>query len=74
MSVGAAETVPGAEGLAFVDAGGDIAARSPLQLFWRRFRHDRVAVASLGFIVLLVVIALAAPLLVKLFGLPGPYA
>ena len=32
--------------------GGEIAARSPLQLFWRRFRQDRVAMVSLGFIVL----------------------
>jgi ABC-type dipeptide/oligopeptide/nickel transport system permease subunit len=42
-------------------------------LFWRRFRRDRVALVSLAFVVLLVIIALAAPLVVKLFGLPGPY-
>ncbi|HWX44514.1 MAG TPA: ABC transporter permease [Solirubrobacteraceae bacterium] len=54
-----------------VDAG-DIAARSPLQLFWRRFRSDRVAVVSLGFIALLVVVALAAPLIVQIAGVPGP--
>ena len=57
----------------FLDAGGEIAARSPLQLFWRRFRQDRVALVSLGFIVFLVVVAIAAPLIVKLLGLPGPY-
>jgi ABC-type dipeptide/oligopeptide/nickel transport system permease subunit len=51
-----------------------IAARSPLQLFWRRFRQDRVALVSLAFIALLVVVAIAAPLIVKLLGLPGPYA
>ncbi len=34
-----------------LDAGGEIAARSPWQLFWRRFRADRVALVSLGFIV-----------------------
>ena len=49
-----------------------VAARSPLQLFWRRFRQDRVALCSLGFIVFLFVVALAAPLIVKLLGLPGP--
>ncbi len=54
-------------------AGGDVAARSPLQLFWRRFRKDRVALASLVVIFLLVVIAIAAPLLVSILGLPGPY-
>ncbi len=73
MSVGAAEILPGAPGgLGFLDMGGEIAARSPLQLFWRRFRQDRVALASLAFIAFLVVLALAAPLVVKLLGLPGP--
>jgi len=52
--------------------GGEIAARSPLQLFWRRFRKDRVATVSLGFIVVLIVIALAAPLVVDVVGVPGP--
>ena len=51
---------------------GDIAARSPLQLFWRRLRQDRVALTALGFIVFLAVLALAAPLVVKLFGAPPP--
>lgn len=75
MSVGAAEIVPGAGGgdLGFLDMGGEIAARSPLQLFWRRFRQDRVALASLLFIALLIVMAIAAPLVVSLLGLPGPY-
>jgi ABC-type dipeptide/oligopeptide/nickel transport system permease subunit len=57
----------------FPSAGAGIAARSPRQLFWRRFRQDRVALVSLAFIVLLVVVALTAPLVVKLLGLPGPY-
>jgi peptide/nickel transport system permease protein len=51
---------------------GEITARSPLQLFWRRFRSDRVAVVSATFIILLIVVAVAAPLVIKLFGLPGP--
>ncbi|HEV2943854.1 MAG TPA: ABC transporter permease [Solirubrobacteraceae bacterium] len=73
MSVGAGEILPGAPGgLGFLDMGGEIAARSPLQLFWRRFRRDRVALASLAFIVFLVLVALAAPLIVALLGLPGP--
>ncbi len=53
-------------------SGSAIAARSPLQLFWQRLRHDRVALAALGVIVLLVVIAILAPLVVKLFGAPPP--
>jgi ABC-type dipeptide/oligopeptide/nickel transport system permease subunit len=73
MSTGTAELLPsGGDALAFLDLGGDVAARSPLQLFWRRLRRDRVAMVSLGFIVFLVVIAIAAPLVVSLLGLPGP--
>jgi peptide/nickel transport system permease protein len=75
MSAGAAEVLPtggGGGALEFLDVGGDIAARSPLQLFWRRFRQDRVALVSLGFIVFLIVIAIAAPLVVSILGLPGP--
>jgi peptide/nickel transport system permease protein len=70
----AAELLPsGGDTLGFLDLGGDVAARSPLQLFWRRFRQDRVALVSLAFILLLIVVAIAAPLVVSLLGLPGPY-
>ncbi len=76
MSVGASELL--VEGEATLDAveliSGEISARSPTALFWRRFRRDRVAMASAGFIVLLILIAIFAPLIVKLFGLPGPSA
>ncbi len=77
MSVGAAELLPGVGGrvdLPDLGAGAptSVAARSPLQLFWRRFRRDRVALVSLGFIALLIVVAIAAPLVVSLLGLPGP--
>ena len=73
MSVGAADMLPGARGgLDLLDLGGGVVARSPLELFWRRFRRDRLALASLAFVVLLIVVALAAPLVVRLLGLPGP--
>ena len=49
-----------------------ITARSPLQLFWRRFRRDKVAMAALGFIILLVLVAVFAPLIVKAVGAPEP--
>jgi peptide/nickel transport system permease protein len=49
-----------------------IEARSPLELFWRRLRGDRVAMAALAFIVLLVIVAIAAPLIVKLVGARPP--
>jgi peptide/nickel transport system permease protein len=52
---------------------GALAPRSPWRLFWLRLRRDRVALVSLGFIVLLVVVALAAPLIVQIAGVPGPY-
>src|SRR5207245_8561318 len=74
MSVGASELVEAAEPA--VDSvelvSGDITARSPRQLFWRRFRGDRVAMASAIFIILLIILAIAAPLVVDLLGLPGP--
>lgn len=74
MSVGAPELLIEAESGA--EAGfqpsGDIVARSPLELFWRRFRADNVALVSLTVIVLLILAAIFAPLLVKLVGAPGP--
>jgi peptide/nickel transport system permease protein len=73
VSASAADVLSsGAGALDFLDVGGDVEARSPLQLFWRRFRQDRVALVSLGFIVFLIVLALAAPLAVSILGLPGP--
>ncbi|MHB8658787.1 MAG: ABC transporter permease [Solirubrobacteraceae bacterium] len=51
---------------------GEIVARSPLQLFWRRFRSDRVAMACVAFIVLLILAAFAAHPIVNLLGVSGP--
>src|SRR5258707_14960015 len=52
--------------------GDDVTARSPTELFWRRFRADRVAMISAIFIIVLIIVAIAAPLVVKILGLPGP--
>jgi peptide/nickel transport system permease protein len=49
-----------------------IAARSPLELFWRRLKSDKVALTAAGFIVFLVIVAVLAPLIVKLVGTTGP--
>jgi len=49
-----------------------ITARSPMQLFWRRLRQDKIAIIALGFIVLLVSIAVLAPVIVSVVGTPGP--
>ena len=58
------ETVTGAE--------APVSARSPLQLFWRRFRRDKVAMVALGFIVLLILVAIFAGPITKLVGAPSP--
>jgi ABC-type dipeptide/oligopeptide/nickel transport system permease subunit len=49
-------------------------ARSPWQLFWARFREDRLAMAGLVFVALLILVAIFAPLVVDLAGAPGPDA
>lgn len=40
-----------------------VIGKTPWQLFWARFKRDRVAFVGLGFIVVLVVLALTAPLI-----------
>ena len=47
-------------------------SRSPWQLFWLRFREDKLALVSLAFLFLLIVIAIFAGPIVSLFGMPGP--
>jgi peptide/nickel transport system permease protein len=60
-----------------VGASADLAeigilARSPWQLFWRRFREDKLALGALCFIVVLALVAIFAPLVVDLLGAPDP--
>jgi peptide/nickel transport system permease protein len=50
----------------------EVAARSPMQLFWRRFRRDKVALVALGFIAALIVCAIFATPITKLVGAPPP--
>lgn len=60
-----------AEGIA---APGSVAGekkvegRSPGQIFWARFRQDRLALAGLGFVILLVIIALGAGFITGTFA------
>jgi peptide/nickel transport system permease protein len=74
MSVGAELLV---ENEATVDSvelvPGEVTARSPAQLFWRRFRQDKVALVSAVFIIVLIVMAIFAPLVVNILGLQSPY-
>ena len=44
------ETGPGAAPIAQIDSGAAVASRSTWELFWRRFRQDRLAIASLIFL------------------------
>ena len=55
-----------------VAGNAPVAARSPLQLFWRRFRKDKVALVALVFIVVLVLVAIFAPLIRNLLDAPPP--
>jgi peptide/nickel transport system permease protein len=55
-----------------VDSDFDLPPRSPGELFRARFRQDKVAVASLVFIGLLILVAVFAPQIVSLAGEPGP--
>jgi ABC-type dipeptide/oligopeptide/nickel transport system permease subunit len=68
MSTTAAETagVPGAPAPEAEQEA--IAGRSPWQLFWMRFRQDKFALAGLGFIVLIVLVAIAAPAFAAITG------
>ena len=50
----------------------EIAARSPLELFWRRLRNDRIALLSLWVIVFLTLVAICAPLVTHMVGAPDP--
>jgi peptide/nickel transport system permease protein len=77
VSTGAAELLQDTGGTITDEAAtttGEIAARSPLALFWRRLRKDKVALVALAFIVLLIVVAVFAGQIVKLFGAHPPNA
>lgn len=45
-----------------------IVGLSPWQLFWRRFKKDRLAFVGMGVIVALIILGLAAPLISKVVG------
>lgn len=47
-------------------------AHSQWRLLWGRFREDRVALVALGFVVVLILVALFAPLVTNLLGAPDP--
>jgi peptide/nickel transport system permease protein len=51
-------------------SGGAVEGRTQWQLTWRRLRSDRVSMIALGVIVLMVVLAIAAPAIASLTGHP----
>lgn len=51
---------------------GEIAARSPWELFLRRFREDKFAIAGLTFLAIVIVAAIFAPVVCSLVGTNGP--
>jgi peptide/nickel transport system permease protein len=54
------------------EVGGEpskqVVGLSPGKLFWRRFRKDRFALAGIVFIIVMVALALSAPLVARLVG------
>ena len=54
-----------------VEGGQAVIGRTPWQLFWTRFRRDKVAFVGLGFIVLLILTAIFAPVISDIRGI-GP--
>jgi peptide/nickel transport system permease protein len=66
--------LPGAEQETHVIEGaGGIGGRSPAQMAWGRLKKDRVAVACIAVIVLVVLAALLAPLITKALGLTDDF-
>src|SRR5512143_2238941 len=53
-----------------VGVPSEIIGRSPGEIFWRRFRKDRFALAGIVIIVIIVLLAITAPLFAKLLGHP----
>jgi ABC-type dipeptide/oligopeptide/nickel transport system permease subunit len=74
VSTGAPELIQETEGGIAPGVGmpADIAARSPLQLFWRRIKQDRVTMVSAMFIVFLCVVAVFAGPIISLVGARPP--
>ncbi|MEZ5155807.1 MAG: ABC transporter permease [Solirubrobacterales bacterium] len=57
-----------------VESDFTLPPKSPGRLFWDRFREDRLAMWSLIFIGLLILVAVFAPLIVSALGAPDPDA
>src|SRR3990172_4723434 len=54
-----------------VDVSAQVIGRSPWELFWRRFKKDRVAVFGLVMVTFMLLLAFFSPLLAKQFHDPN---
>jgi ABC-type dipeptide/oligopeptide/nickel transport system permease subunit len=63
MSTAQSDSTLVAQATLEVEGGQAVIGRTPWQLFWLRFRRDKVAFVGLGFIVLLLGLAIFAPLI-----------
>jgi peptide/nickel transport system permease protein len=55
-----------------VEPGRAVEGKSPWQLFWLRFRRDKVALVGLAFILLLAIVAVSAPVISSVLTHHGP--
>lgn len=62
------EVVEATQELGGAEPSSSIIGRTPWQIFWSRFRRDKVALVAAGFIVLLAIAAISAPLIADLVG------
>src|SRR5947208_9882703 len=53
-------------------AGADVVGRTPWQIFWGRFKKDKVAFVGAGFIVILILLAIFAPVIATHINHHGP--
>jgi ABC-type dipeptide/oligopeptide/nickel transport system permease subunit len=73
MSVGVPDIILDETEVGAVDLVSDeIEAKSPWELFFKRFREDKFAIAGAIFLIVLILAAIFAPLVCKLVGAPGP--
>ena len=72
MTSVAPESSAAAESVGLALGQVEVEGKSPRQLFWARFKRDRVALASLAFLVLLVLVAIFAGVIAKYVVGHGP--
>src|SRR5919108_3041436 len=72
MASVAPESSAAAESVGLALGQVEVEGKSPRQLFWDRFKRDKVALASLAFLVLLVLVAIFAGVIAKHVVHHGP--